>query len=159
MNKTCFVAMPTDVVRAYQTGALDANGQTPERHISAGDGVPCRHCLQLIPEGVPFLVLAHRPFPDVQPYAEVGPLFLHAESCERYVDKIEEVPEILESEQYIVRGYSADNRIVYGTGSVVPTGDIRAKAAALFEQPDVLYVHVRSAANNCFQCRVEPADD
>ena len=39
-----FTSMSTGEARAYQAGALDANGQVPERHISDGDGVPCRHC-------------------------------------------------------------------------------------------------------------------
>ena len=29
-----FITMPTDVARAHQAGAPDANGQKPERHIS-----------------------------------------------------------------------------------------------------------------------------
>ena len=37
-----FTSMPTEVARAYQAGAADANGQVPERHISDGDGVLLR---------------------------------------------------------------------------------------------------------------------
>jgi hypothetical protein len=43
MSAITFIAMPTDGARAYQAGAPDANGQKPERHISDGTGVPCRH--------------------------------------------------------------------------------------------------------------------
>ena len=78
-----FTSMPTEVARAYQAGAADANGQVPERHISDGDGVPCRHCQRDVAAGEPYLILAHRPFPTAQPYAEQGPIFLHAESCPR----------------------------------------------------------------------------
>jgi Protein of unknown function (DUF1203) len=77
-----YKAIPTDVVRAYQAGGLDANGQVPEQVVAAGGNNPCRHCLTMIPEGAGMLVLAHRPFPNLQPYAEVGPLFLCAEPCE-----------------------------------------------------------------------------
>ena len=38
-----FVALETDVVRSLQTGGPDANGQLPERQVSNGGGVPCRH--------------------------------------------------------------------------------------------------------------------
>ena len=51
----------------------DANG-LPERHVSEGTG-PCRHCLGEIAGSAPYLILAHRPFPKPQPYAEVGPIF------------------------------------------------------------------------------------
>jgi hypothetical protein len=58
---------------------------------------------------------------------------------------------------YIVRGYGADDRIVYGTGAVVPTPAIAEKAEALLARDDVAYVHVRSARNNCYQCRIDAA--
>ncbi len=46
-----YVALPTDRVRALQAGGPDAYGMTPERRISDGDGVPCRHCLQNVRAG------------------------------------------------------------------------------------------------------------
>ena len=148
-----FTPIPTETVRACQSGATDANGQTPERHTSDGDCNPCRHCLRMIPKGAPMLVLAHRPFPAPQPYAEVGPIFLCADPCE--AGGGEDVPEILSSPDYIVRGYGPDDRIVYGTGAVVRTAQILAEAGARLGDARVDYVHVRSARNNCFQVRID----
>ena len=149
-----FKALPTEAVRGLQNGGPDAYGRVPERQISDGDGVPCRHCLKNIAAGDPYLVLAYRPFSALQPYAETGPIFLHAEECERGGDNAA-VPEMLDSSDYIVRGYGADDRIVYGTGGVIATDGIANRARTLFERNDVAYVHVRSARNNCYQCRIE----
>ncbi len=148
-----FTPIPTAIVRAYQSGAPDANGQIPERHISDGNGNPCRHCLRMIPKGAPMLVLAHRPFPAPQPYAELGPIFLCADPCEAGGGDV--LPEILNSPDYIVRGYGPDDRIVYGTGAVVPTVQILVEAGARLADERVAYVHVRSARNNCFQVRID----
>ena len=148
-----FVAIATDRVQAYRAGGLDANGQVAERQVAVGGGNPFRHCLAMIPDGAGMLVLAHRPFPALQPYAEVGPIFLCAEACERGGG--EALPAMLASPEYIVRGYGADDRIVYGTGGVVATGAIPARTAELFADARVAYLHVRSARNNCFQCRIE----
>lgn len=148
-----FVAISTEIVRTYQRGGPDANGQVPERKVSDGGGNPCRHCLRMIPEGAGMLVLAHRPFPAPQPYAEVGPIFLCAEECA--AGGGEELPEILASPDYILRGYGEDDWIVYGTGAVVPTGRLTEEAAARLTDPRVAYVHVRSARNNCYQLRIE----
>ncbi len=145
-----YTPIHTELVRALQSGAPDANGQPPERHISDGDGNPCRHCLRPIPKGAGMLILAHRPFPAPQPYAEIGPIFLCADPCEAG-----EVPEILTSPTYILRGYGADDRIVYGTGAVVPTATLEVEAEARLADPRVAYVHVRSAKNNCFQLRID----
>ncbi len=148
-----FVAIPTEIARAYQAGGPDANGQRPEHKVSDGGGNPCRHCLRMIPEGAGMLVLAHRPFPAPQPYAEVGPIFLCAGPCA--AGGGEALPEVLAAPDYIVRGYGADDRIVYGTGGVVATDRIAARARELLADERVAYVHVRSARNNCFQCRID----
>ncbi|RUU76069.1 DUF1203 domain-containing protein, partial [Mesorhizobium sp. M7A.F.Ca.MR.362.00.0.0] len=108
-----FKALPTEGVRTLQRGGIDAYGQMPERKISDGDGMPCRHCLKNIAAGDAYLVLAYRPFPQLQPYAETGPIFLHGEECDRAAES-EALPEILESPDYIVRGYGGNDRIVYG---------------------------------------------
>ena len=55
----------------------------------------------------------------------------------------------------ILRGYGSDDRIVYGTGIVVPNSDIEAQSAAILGRGDVAYVHMRSAANNCFTLRID----
>ena len=148
-----FSPISTPIARAYQSGGLDANGQVPERQISDGDGNPCRHCLNLIPKGAEMLVLAHRPFPAPQPYAEVGPIFLCADPFPAGGGAA--MPQILESPTYILRGYGPDDRIVYGTGAVVAIETLPEEAARRLADPRVAYVHVRSARNNCFQVRID----
>jgi hypothetical protein len=152
-----FVSMPTDVVRALQAGAPDANGQVPERHISDGDGVPCRHCQQDVAAGEPYLILNYRPFPAPQPYAETGPIFLHADECPRYPEAAELPPVFAVRKLFLLKGYNKQDRIVYGTGQLVPPAEINKAAAAILARDDVAYVHARSAYNNCFQCRIERA--
>jgi hypothetical protein len=148
-----FVAMPTALARAFRAGSPDANGQPAERAVSDGGGNPCRHCLRMIPQGAGMLVLAHRPFETVQPYAEVGPVFLCADDCPRGGGA--DLPAMLASPDYILRGYDADERIVYGTGGVVPRDRIAARAAEILADPAVAFVHVRSARNTCYQCRIQ----
>lgn len=149
-----FSAMPTEIARAYQRGGLDANGQGPEHRISDGNGVPCRHCLRMVPRGAPYLVLAHRPFETLQPYAEVGPIFLCANECDPG-SVADVLPPFLVAASYIVRGYDPDERIVYGTGRVTPTPEIIASCERLLARPGIAFVHIRSATNNCFHVRAE----
>ena len=149
-----FNPIPTDVARHYQAGGVDANGQVPERAVSDGSANPCRHCLKMIPAAAEMLILAHRPFPAPQPYAEVGPIFLCADACDAPVPG-PALPAILSSPDYIVRGYGPDHRIVYGTGAVVATERMGVEAADRLGDPRVAYVHVRSARNNCYQVRID----
>ncbi len=150
-----FVAMPTEEVLALQAGGPDAYGQTPERQISDGDGVPCRHCLTRAAKGEPYLVLAYRPFPSDQPYAETGPIFLHANACPRFAAG-DAVPEILtERPEFVMRGYDAGDRIVYDSCTIVAGERIAEDAERLLDLPRVKYLHVRARTSTCYQCRIE----
>ncbi|AHD02390.1 DUF1203 domain-containing protein [Leisingera methylohalidivorans] len=151
---TKITALPTEIVRILQDGGPDAHGRMPERTVSDGGGNPCRHCLRYIPAGAGMLILAHRPFPEAQPYAETGPVFLCAEPCERHEG--EALPEIFtRSPDYLIKGYGSDHRIVYGTGIVIPQAQMMAQAEAIFEDARVSYIHIRSARNNCYQARID----
>ncbi|MBT8426278.1 MAG: DUF1203 domain-containing protein [Silicimonas sp.] len=152
--KIAFHPLPTETVERIRQTGLDAYGTPVERHHVTGSTRPCRHCLGQTSDA--YLVLAHRPFTTLNPYAETGPIFLCDEDClaPRPTDR---VPDVLRSPAYIVRAYTARERILYGTGQVTPTGEIAAYAQSLFDNRDVAFVDVRSAANNCFQCRITRA--
>jgi hypothetical protein len=156
MPDVLFVPLSAEFVARVRAGGPDDNGQPAERMISDGEGVPCRASLRGVPKGAPYLVCAHRPFAGLNPYTECGPIFLSVEGD--IPDPSGDLPAMLASPSYIVRGYDADERIVYGTGRVTPTGEIRDYAAELLGRDDIAFVHVRSASNNCFQVRVERAD-
>lgn len=152
-----FTALPTDQVQALRAGGSDANGQPAERAVSNGQGNPCRYCLDWIPEGKEMLILNHRPFDSVQPYAESGPLFICADDCARWEG--DGVPPIFaeDGEARLLKGYSPDDRIVYGLGRIVDPRDLSNQARTVLNDPRVSYVHVRSSTNNCFTCRIDPA--
>lgn len=152
-----FKALATSDAEAFWQGSPDAYGHIPERLISDGGSVPCRHCLKQIPAGSDMLVLAYRPFPELQPYAETGPIFLCGSPCERHVESTQPPQMFLDWERLLVRGYRNNNRIKYGTGQVVLTGNLASTCETLFEDPEVAYIHIRSASNNCYQGRVERA--
>ena len=155
MTDITVTAIPTETAMALRAGGLDANGQPPERALSNGQGNPCRHCLHQIPEGAEMLIVAHRPFPDPQPYAETGPIFLCAADCDRWQGP--GLPPVLAegAEDRLLKGYSPDNRIVYGLGRIVGRAAIADQARTVLGDPRVAYVHVRSSTNNCFTCRID----
>ena len=140
-------------VSQIREGGPDANGQPAQVHVATGVANPCRHCLGFIAEGDQKLVLAYRPFDALQPYAEMGPIFLHNAPCERYDS--EALPAWFDYlEPAIVRGYGQDHWIRYDTGDVVPGRELTAACHAILGDPTIAYVHIRSKFN-CFQCRVD----
>jgi hypothetical protein len=151
-----YTALPTNTVRALQGGAPDVYGMPPERTTSDGGGNPCRHCLRDIPKGAGMLILAHRPFDWLHPYAETGPIFLCADACPQGGGR--DLPPILTtSPNYLIKGYCTTDRIVYGTGAIVDASDLAERATTILDDDRVAYIHVRSARNNCYQLRIDRA--
>ena len=152
-----YLAMPTEEARKFQAGAPDAYGLAA--------GTPRvrwgRSSLPSLPQdvgaGEEYLILAYRPFPALQPYAETGPIFLHAKACARADDAHETPAMLARRAAHLIKGYSTDDRIVYGTGKIVPSADLDTEAANILKRDDVAYVHVRSSVNNCYSCRIERA--
>jgi hypothetical protein len=148
-----FSGMSTQDAAAARTGAPDAYGNPPEHGISSGSGVQCRHCLKIVPEGEAFLVFAFRPFETLHPYAETGPVFICQNDCEAPL-KIE-VPEVLTvSPEYLIKGYTADERIKYGTGAIVPLAKTADRLDELLSDADLSFIDIRSAKNNCWLTRM-----
>lgn len=148
-----FEPMDTATATHLRNGGLDSNGNPPEQKISDGNGVPCRVCMKMVGKGEPYLVTGWRPFSATHAYAETGPVFLHAHDCTAGPVPSGTLPEFLESPDYILRGYDADERIVYGTGGVIKLEDIQARMEELLSQPGVEAVHIRSSRNNCYHCK------
>ena len=148
-----YLPYDADFVASVRAGGPDANGQVAERSTADGAGNPCRYCLNDVPEGAGMLILAARPFPKLQPYAETGPIFLCADACSPWDG--DGVPPILKAApDYLVKAYTSDRRIIYGSGKVVFSTDLASYADALLQNPAVAFVDVRSARNNCFQTRI-----
>jgi hypothetical protein len=145
--------LDSDEVRRIRDGGADANGQSAIIRTAEGLANPCRHCLEMIAPGDEKLVLAYRPFPTLQPYAETGPIFLHRRACGRY-EQDSLPPWFAYMDPAIIRGYDGDDWIRYDTGDVVAGSDLTAACERILADTTVAYVHIRSKYN-CFQCRVD----
>ena len=145
-----FHGMPRLQADQLRAGGPDAYGNPPERLNSDGTA-PCRCCLKLIPEGAPMLVLAYRPFAALHAYAETGPVFICAETCKPNGTAL---PAVVVSPEYLLKAYTADERILYGTGKITPRDAVEDYAEALLARTEVAFVDVRSAKNNCWQARI-----
>ena len=99
------------------------------------------------------LILAHRPFDKLNPYAEVGPIFICAD-CDRRDDSSDLPPVIATRPRHLLKGYFESDRIAYGTGAIMETTRIADFIERIFGNPDITYIDVRSAVNNCFTVRI-----
>src|SRR5207247_2303789 len=66
--------------RAAEAGAADHAVVLAD----SPSGYPCRHCLHFAKPGERLILFPYAAIPAGHPYSESGPIFVHAEQCERY---------------------------------------------------------------------------
>ncbi len=78
------VPLPTEIAdrarRAAEAGAADHALVTAD----SPTGYPCRHCLRFAKPRERVILFPYTAIPAGHPYSETGPIFVHAEPCERY---------------------------------------------------------------------------
>src|SRR5688572_10561985 len=79
------VALPTATAAAVRdTGRSPGYGHPTHRERARGHG-PCRHCLRTFRIGEEDRILfTYDPFAGAEPLPLPGPVFIHAEPCQRY---------------------------------------------------------------------------
>lgn len=114
-------------------------------------GTPLRCCLAEAAVGEQVALLAWQPSAIPGAYAEVGPVFIHAQPCSGPAGM--GYPEGFRHRQQLLRAYdgqgrAVDNEIVDGAGA-------EAALSALLARPDVAYVHSRNPLAGCYMFRVD----
>ena len=122
--------------------------------ISDDDSAPCRSCLRLTPRGTKLILFAHRPFTTHGPYAETGPVFVHADACEPY--RGDAFPPDFRPRTLVFRAYGTSGAIRDAT--LASGSDAETTLERLFADSDVTMVHVRNPAWGCFDFAVERGD-
>lgn len=111
------------------------------------DGAPLRCCLREARVGERIALIAHRPFATGGPYAEVGPVFVHAEACEGY-EAVADYPVAFAHRRQVQRGYDRNGNMI--ETRIAEPGEAPENLAALLAQPGVAFVHSRNVAAGCF---------
>ena len=121
-------------------------------HVQVSEnGAPCRSCLRIVPGGTRLILFAHQPFMTTGPYAETGPVFVHADACEPY--RSDTFPADFRPRTLVFRAYDA-NGLIHDAALAAGT-DAEATLARLFSDSAVSFVHVRNPAWGCFDFAVE----
>jgi hypothetical protein len=149
------IAIDADRLDAMRARGADEHGNAFTAAPAAG-WEPLRCCLEVARAGEPIALIAYTPLPTPSPWAETGPVFVHAERCAGY-DPRAGLPPELRTGPRILRSYRADGSLDYDHISYVGKGDdIEVALRTLLDAPGVAEVHVRSATAQCFTYAVRP---
>ena len=145
------VPLLTEVAEAARR--LAATG-APDHAVVTADaptGYPCRHCLQWAQPGEEVILFPYASIPAGHPYAESGPIFVHAEKCARYAATTE-YPDNFRSHR-VLRAYNGKNDMIDAVA--LENGKPESVIAQLLENPETAFLQARSSTRGCYTFRIE----
>jgi hypothetical protein len=147
------VPLPTEIA---QTARLLARTDAPDHAIVVADsprGYPCRHCLRWAQPGEPVVLFPYAAIPPGHPYSETGPIFVHAEKCQRY-SATGEYPADFRNGR-VFRAYDANYNII--DAEIADGNKPEAVIEKLLQNPKTAFVDARSVTHGCFTFRIQRA--
>jgi hypothetical protein len=150
------MAIPTEIAEAVRRTGKDPHYGHPAHTEIAGEGAPCRHCLKVIAAGEEKATLfTLDAFEGTEPLPLPGPVYIHADACERYPED-GGFPAMLRSSPRTLNGYGRGRHLM--ATEYVQDGNVEAGVEKIFARGDVDYIHVRSTTAGCYTFRIERAD-
>src|SRR5438477_2609752 len=134
------VPLRTEIAEAARRAA--AAGVSDHAVITADspNGFPCRHCLRWAQPGERMILFPYASIPPGHPYSESGPIFVHAEPCERYKETAEYPADFRAGRAF--RAYDADYNMI--DAEVANGNDLEAIIEKLLQNPQTEFVDARS---------------
>jgi hypothetical protein len=118
--------------------------------VDSPTGYPCRHCLRWAQPGEHVLLFPYTSIPAGHPYSETGPIFVHAEACQRYGATREYPADFRNGRAF--RAYDADCNMI--DAEIVNGREPEAVIEKLLQNPKTEFVDARSLAHGCFTFRI-----
>ncbi len=145
--------LPTEVAdaarRAVNAGAADH----ALIKVDSPGSSPCRHCLRWAQPGERVILFPYAAIQSGHPYSETGPIFVHANECQRY-SATNEYPADFRSGR-VFRAYDSKYNII--DAQLMNGSEPEVVIESLFQNADTAFVDVRSVTNGCFTFRVQRA--
>ncbi len=153
MKNSSFRIVPirTEITEAAR---CEAEKGTPDHAFVTADsprGYPCRHCLRWAQPGERMILFPFAAIAPGRPYSESGPIFVHAEPCERYAMTHEFPAEFRKGR--VLRAYNSQHDMI---AAEVANGEGPEAAIERFlQKPETAFIHIRSASHGCYTMEVE----
>jgi hypothetical protein len=116
-------------------------------------GYPCRHCLRFAKAGERLILFPYESIPAGHAYSETGPIFVHAEPCERYSATHEYPDDLREGRAF--RAYNASYDMI--DAEVADGNEPEGIVEKLLQNPETAFVDARSVTRGCYTFRIQRA--
>jgi hypothetical protein len=145
------VPLPTEVAKEARHVAESRAADHAVINVDSPTGYPCRHCLRWAQPGERIILFPYASIPAGHPYSEIGPIFVHAEPCERYSATREYPADFRKGRAF--RAYDANYNMI---DAEVPNGnEPEEMIEKLFQNPKTAFVDAHSVSRGCFTFRIQ----
>jgi hypothetical protein len=153
MDDIQIVAISTEVADLVRSTLRAPTYGFPAHSEIATDDAPCRHCLRTFSAGTDKRILfTYDRFAGVEPLPQPGPIYIHAESCERYPGE-SGFPEELRGSPRTLEAYASGRRLL--ASEIVADGKFEPVIDRMFAMRETEYIQVNSTTAGCFTFRIE----
>jgi hypothetical protein len=155
MSSTSFTAsaIPRSELEKVRTRGWDDFGNELELSIG-GSETPLRCCLRDADPGEPVVLMAYQPTRRGGAYAEVGPVFVHANACEGFQQPVG-WPEGFRGRRQLLRAYGHRGQQVHNR--IVEPDEVDLAVIDLLQRPDVDVLHSRNVLAGCYMFSITRA--
>ena len=140
------VPLPSEVAASARRAAEAGAPDHAVISVTSPNEAPCRHCLRWAQPGEQVVLFPYASIAPGRPYAESGPIFVHAAPCERY-QAIDEFPAAFRQGR-VIRAYDWEQNMI--AGEIVNGRKPETVIEKLFENPETEFIQVRSADRGCY---------
>jgi len=147
------VPLPTEVADAARRVAKANAADHAVITVDSPESSPCRHCLRWAQPGERVILFPYTSIPSGNPYSETGPIFVHADECQRY-SATNEYPADFRNGR-VFRAYDSNYNII--DARIANDSEPEVVIERLFQNPNTTFVDARSVTRGCFTFRVQRA--
>jgi hypothetical protein len=145
------VPLRPEIAEAARTAAEAGAADHRVVMADAPRGYPCRHCLRWAQPGERMVLFSYAAIPPGRPYSESGPIFVHAEACERYRATDQYPADFREGR--VFRAYNSNRDMM--DAEVANGSEPEAVVEKLLQNLETAFVDARSVSRGCFTFRIE----
>ena len=147
------VPLSTEVAERARRAVEDGAADHAVVIADSPTGYPCRHCLRFAKAGERMILFPYAAIPAGHAYSESGPIFVHADACERYSATREYPHELRNGRAF--RAYNARYDMI--DAEVANGSEPEAIVEKLLQNPETVFVDARNVTRGCYTFRVQRA--
>jgi Protein of unknown function (DUF1203) len=156
-------AIPPSALAEIRLAGHDRFGNELTPIVDAEGGSPLRCCLRRSTPGEELYLIAYRPFSRPGPYAEAGPVFVHASPCPGYRENDAYPAGYRDWPTMVFRPYRRHaeldcDAIAYDAIQMGDGGTAETLIGAIFADPTIDFIHTRNVYAGCFMFSITRAD-